>query len=127
MRFYFLAGNYYFLLVKYLTLLLYRLFSFALIGLFLKILRFFIIINFLQFYSLLVILRFNFFVKIVSLLDIVVVDLIFNLLNRFSCTYSFWQIFYSIRFNVRFFIGSLVSIMSIVSLYKSAAWLEREV
>lgn len=89
MRFYFLAGNFYFLLVKYLTLFFHKIFSFALLGLLLKVSKFFLIINYLHFYSLLVILKFNLFIKVIALLDIIVVDLISSLLNRFVCTYSF--------------------------------------
>lgn len=89
MRFYFLPSSPAFSLVKYFAVFFLSFIPFALRGLYLKMTRIFIIIHHLHLYSLLVVLKFNLFTRVISLLDIVVVDLVSSLLNRFICTYSF--------------------------------------
>lgn len=60
-----------------------------------------------------------------SLVDIIVIDVPKNP-NRFTIIYNLLSTSYNVRFNVVLFIKQLTPLFSIVSLYSSANWLERE-
>jgi len=72
-------------------------------------------------------LKYNSVSSLNSLVDIVVVDNISNIKNRFELTYIFWNIIYEYRVGVKLFTDGYQSIYSIGKFYNSALWLEREI
>jgi len=70
-------------------------------------------------------LKNNTLLQFKTLVDIIVIDVPKNS-NRFTVIYNLLSSSYNVRFNVVLFIKQLVPLFSIVSLYSSANWLERE-
>ena len=62
-----------------------------------------------------------------TLIDILVVDHIHLIKNRFKISYIFWNTFYEYRISLQTFTDGIKPIYSIGNLYKSSLWLEREI
>ena len=71
------------------------------------------------------ILRLCGLIKIDSLNDIAVTDLVYGL-RRFKLSYVYTSVFYSIRFILQIFLKELETIPSISKEFKNSNWMERE-
>jgi NADH:ubiquinone oxidoreductase subunit C len=66
------------------------------------------------------------FFRFGQLIDIIGIDLL-GQYKRFGLFYQFLSLIFNIRIQISILLGDLTSVLSLVSLYSSAGWYEREV
>lgn len=75
----------------------------------------------------LTIMRYSTLLLFTSLTDITVIDYIDSKDNRFEINYILWNYRYEVRIMIRIYLTVFETIPTVVSIYKSADWLEREI
>lgn len=111
---------------KYLVILAFSFLYKFIIGIYFKLNRLFVLFNFNYLYFVVSILKYNSLFSLSSLLDIVVSDFLYNSSFRFEMFYSFWNVLLNYRITLKYFLGVNSTTISLISLFKASAWLERE-
>lgn len=107
--------------VKYLVTYLQKILPLYINGFLMKFISFYVFISYTDLFFVSSFFKYNYILRLNSFTDLIVVDYINRMNNRFDLTYSFLSIFSGARVFIKFGLKPLHNVLSLISLFNSAS------